>query len=92
MKQLTIKKQSFTEWFFKSGSDQEQEWELENMGRRVMESLYDDENDSVTITIQELFDEVNTDIIPMKFTEEFMDIENDDEIGKVFPEYELKLI
>ena len=87
MKTLEIKTIDFIDWYCNSGSDQEQKEIALSIGNRVINSLL---YGSVTITPQELFDECNTDIIPLNIVVGYE--KSDLEIGEGFSDYDVKLI
>jgi len=88
---LKIKKTNFIEWYFNSGSDQEQRSLVMEMGDRVIENLIADGNYS--ITAQDIFDECNHEIIPVNLLVGEGYEYSDQEIGDLnLPNWELILI
>lgn len=87
MKTLEIKSSDFINWYFNSGSDQEQKEIAISLGKKAIKGLL---NGKVTITPQEIFDVCNTDIIPLNLIKGYEN--SQDEIGDVFGGYPVKLI
>lgn len=78
MKKLHITKQNFLNWWFESGSDQEQESNEIDLGKRVIEKLLSGED--FFYSIEDAFNECETSCIPLSYLEEF-DEDNDLEVG-----------
>ena len=89
MKKLKIKTQNFLNWYFKSGSDQEQDSIAQSLGESIIDVLLSGEK-NVTTTGQEFLDQCNTDIIPLDIVEGFENSRG--EIGEKFLDYEVELI
>lgn len=86
-----IKAGNFLNWYFCSGSDQEQEDAANSIGNRAIESLIN--SGQFNITVDELFNECNKDAILLSFIEGFDNEENDCiELGDFTEGYELILI
>ena len=79
MKVLKITEFDFINWYFNSGSDQEQEEMATSLGNRIIDGLLDG---AVTITPQDILDECNQDIIPLNIVENYDG--NEQEIGEIF--------
>lgn len=84
----TIKKSNFIHWMFNTGYDQDMEEQVKSLGERALETLIKGED--VTVTVEELWDECNTEIIHASLFEEFSD-DDELEIGEheEVTEYEL---
>lgn len=63
MTTLEIKTKDFINWYFCSGSDQEQEELAKDLGNNVIESLLHD--GTCTTSVEQFLDECNVDLIPM---------------------------
>lgn len=88
---LKIKTQNFVEWYFNSGSDQEQDQIRQELGNLVSGILL--LNERFTIAPRDLLDNVNTDIIPMHLVEGFKDTDMEIEIGDLnLNNYEIQLV
>lgn len=88
---LKIKTQNFVEWYFNSGSDQEQDQIRQELGNLVSGTLL--LNERFTIAPRDLLDNVNTDIIPMHLVEGFKDTDMEIEIGDLnLNNYEIQLV
>lgn len=87
MKTLKIKSADFINWYFNSGSDQEQKEMIMSVGKVVSQGLLKGE---VTITPQEIFDVCSTDIIPLNLVKGYENSKG--EIGDVFDKFEVVLI
>jgi len=66
---LKIKKSSFVDWYFNTGSDQEQELCLNELGRQALEEMV--EGNDATITIEAIWDACEKTMIQMMFFEGF---------------------
>jgi len=89
MKKLKIKTQNFLNWYFKSGSDQEQDSIAQSLGESIIDVLLSGEKNVTTIG-QEFLDQCNIDIIPLNIVEGYENSEG--EIGETFVDYEVELI
>ena len=88
---LKIKTQNFVEWYFNSGSDQEQDQIRQELGNLVSGTLL--LNERFTIAPRDLLDNVNTDAIPMHLVEGFKDTDMGIEIGDLnLNNYEIQLV
>ena len=88
---LKIKTQNFVEWYFNSGSDQEQDEIRQELGNLVSGTLL--LNERFSIAPRDLLDNVNTDIIPMHLVEGFKDTDMEIEIGDLnLNNYEIQLV
>lgn len=88
---LKIKTQNFVEWYFNSGSDQEQEQIRQELGNLVSGTLL--LNERFSIAPRDLLDNVNTDLIPMHLVEGFKDADMGIEIGDLdLNNYEIQLV
>jgi len=76
---LKIKTTSFLNWYFNSGNDQEQQSIRQEIGHLAVSSLLCE--GSSTITAQEIFDQVNIDVIPVNLIEGLEKTSTDIEIG-----------
>lgn len=85
----TIKKSNFINWMFNTGYDDEIESVKLSLAERVIEKL--EEGKDATVTVQELWDECNKEIITCMYFEEYSD-DNTDEIGEYENIVELELI
>lgn len=94
MRELKIKIEDFINWYFNSGSDQDQEGMALDLGRSVIERLLEG---NVTITPQGLLDECEPTIIPLNIVEGFEDDDTFDEIedaiadGRISKDFEIEL-
>ena len=87
MKTLEIKTIDFIDWYFNSGSDQEQKEIIFSLGKKAVKGLLEG---SITILPQDILDECNTDFMPLNLV---VGYENSDlEIEDAFSDYEVKLI
>jgi hypothetical protein len=87
MKTLEIKTIDFIDWYFNSGSDQEQKEIIFSLGKKAVNGLL---QGSITILPQDILDECNIDFIPLNLV---VGYENSDlEIGEGFSDYEVNLI
>jgi hypothetical protein len=78
MKTYTIKKDNFLEWYFYSGSDDEQEYTLNSFAINTINDLM--KKDNIYINVSDIFIEANKDLIPLCLIEEFKELyEYDDE-------------
>jgi hypothetical protein len=66
--QFTITKKNFIDWYFNTGSDQEQEDVRKSLGELAVESLMDGQ--PVNITASDIWESCETSIIPIDRTEE----------------------
>jgi len=89
MTKLKIKTNKFIDWYFTSGSDQEQESLATELGNSIIESLRSGDKKVIT-TSQYFFDVCNTDIIPVRLVDGYDN--TDAEIGELFGSYEIELI
>lgn len=87
MTTLKIETNDFLDWYYNSGSDQEQGEIALDLGRRIIEGLYEG---GVTITPELILEECHQDVIPLHLVEGYETF--DEEIGDVFTEYEVVLI
>ena len=85
----TIKKSYFIQWMFESGYDDEIESTKLSLADRVLKTLL--EGKDATVTVEELWEECNKEIITCLYFEEFSD-DNTDEIGLYENITEYKLI
>ena len=83
-----IKKSNFIHWMFNSGYDQEIEGMKKDLAEKILPTLL--EGKDVTVSIQELWDECNKEIITCLYFEEYSN-DNTDSIGEYenVTEYEL---
>lgn len=94
MRKLKIKSEDFIDWYFNSGSDQDQESMVLELGISVIERLLEG---NVTITPQDLLDECEPTIIPLNIVEGFEDDDTFDEIedaiadGRISKDFEIEL-
>ena len=77
MKTLKIKTEEFIDWYFNSGSDQEQESTLKELGRSIAEQLTEGK---VTITPQTLLDQCDYGMIRLNLIEGFRDADPELEV------------
>ena len=89
MKTYTITKKNFLEWWFNTGSDQEQKANKEDLGARAVERLLSGED--FFYSVYDAFNECETDCIPLRYLEEFDD-DNDLEVMDLDYECEITLI
>ena len=82
---VRITKESFLNWYFESGSDQEQDDTVKHMGNLAKKHLL---GAKPLPTAQDLFDEVDITAIPQYYFEGF-DLGDTDEIGDSYSEYKL---
>jgi hypothetical protein len=75
----TIKKSNFIHWMFNTGYDQDMKEQVTSLGYGVLETLITGKD--VTVTVEELWDKCNTEIITCMYFEEYSD-DNYDEIGE----------
>ena len=87
MKTLEIKTIDFIDWYFNSGSDQEQKDIIFSLGKKAVKGLL---QGSITILPQDILDECNTDFIPLNLVVGYE--KSDLDIGDVFGSYPIKLI
>jgi len=78
MKVLKIKKADFINWYFFSGSDQEQEDTQLDLGNTIAEQLMDGD---VTISPQEFLDQCEDTVIPLGIIQGMEDEDPYTEIG-----------
>ena len=92
MKQLTIKKQRFLEWYFESGQNSENEELKLHLADIIINLLF--ESGKVVFTVEELFEMCNKEAIRAYFTEEFayQTDEYDVELSDLGFEYKIDLI
>ena len=90
MTKYTITKQNFLDWWFKSGSDQEQTANETDLGERVIERLLSGED--FFYSVDDAFNECETEAIPIKYLEEFDDDGSDVEVGELEENCEVNLI
>lgn len=91
MKTYTITKQNFLNWWFKSGSDQEQEANKIDLGERVIERLLSGED--FFYSIEDAFNECEISCIPIMLLEEFKEDGYDElEVGDLGYTCEINLI
>ena len=86
---FTINKKTFLNWAFNSGSDQEREFSINQLGEMIFQLLL--EQNSVTITTEDLFSEALTDSIPLALFEEYHN-DSAGELGDLKVKYNIKLI
>lgn len=85
----TIKKEEFINWYFETGSDDEQEGLKIDLADSVINGFLNNK----PFTLQDLFDEIDHEIIPLEYIEEFEVSEDDDRtLGDLDDDFELKLI
>jgi len=71
----------FLDWYFNTGSDQEIQETIFEIGRKIEEKLIDPEFEGkATITAQELWDECNHDAIPHYYFEDNLTNKDLDEV------------
>ena len=94
-KELRIKTSDFINWMFNTGADQDQEREVLDLGRRVIEQLM---KGDVTITPQDILDQCEPLVIPLVIVEGFEDTMSFDEIedaiedGRISKDFEIRLV
>lgn len=71
MNTYTIKKDNFLEWYFYSGSHDEQEDTLNSFAINIINDLM--KKDIIYINVSDIFIEANKDLIPLCLIEEFKD-------------------
>ena len=89
MTTLKIKTNKFIDWYFTSGSDQEQESLATELGNSIIESLLSGDKKVIT-TAQGFLDVCNTDIIPVRLVDGYDN--TDAEIGEFIGVYKIELI
>lgn len=89
MKKYRITKENFLDYYFNTGSDQEQEGIKKDLGGDIAEQLL--ESGEFTITAQDLFDSCEHSGISFSFIEGY-DSTDDDELGDIEGDWELELI
>ena len=89
MKTYTITKENYINWFFNSGSDQEQEATRKDLGDRLVERLLSGED--FFYSVDDAFNEVDVEVIPLSYLEEFND-DDDREVGDLEEIIDLILI
>jgi hypothetical protein len=95
MKTLKIKTSEFIDWYFNSGSDQEQESTLKELGRSIAEQLTEGK---VTITPQSLLDRCDWGMIRLNIIEGFEDADSESELydaystGDISKNFKIELI
>ena len=77
MKTLKIKTEDFIDWYFNSGSDQEQESTLMELGRSIAEQLTEGK---VTITPETLLEQCDYGMIRLNLIEGFEDSDSEFEL------------
>tara|TARA_R110001606_G_scaffold4723_4_gene22417 strand:+ start:716 stop:1078 length:363 start_codon:yes stop_codon:yes gene_type:complete len=87
MKKFKITGKNFLSWYFNSGSDQEQEAMLRDLGSRALEEL--EAGNKCTVTTRNLFEETEHGAIRMYFCE---GPEEDGELMDIEGGFELELI
>lgn len=70
---LEIKTKDFINWYFCSGSDQEQEELAKDLGNSVIDILLDE--GTCTTSVKQFLDECNIDIIPMNIIQGYEDVD-----------------
>ena len=91
MKTYTITKESFLNWWFKSGSDQEQEANKIDLGERVIERLLSGED--FFYSVEDAYNECDVENIPIMYLEEFKEDGYDElEVGDLNEDCEINLI
>lgn len=83
MKILKIKKADFINWYFFSGSDQEQEETATSLGSDIAERLIDGD---VMLTPQEFLDQCEDTVIPLGIIQGMEDEDPDMEIDEACDE------
>ena len=85
---LKINTNKFIDWYFTSGSDQEQESLATELGWSIIQRLLNGDKEVVT-KAQDFIDVCNTDIIPIRLVDGYDT--RAVEIGDLFGEYKIKL-
>ncbi len=88
MKQYTITKESFINWMFNTGADQEQRQMRVDIGYKAVEKLLED--NSFTITVEDVWNSCDHCCIQVSYLEDCE--EEDGELMDLDHEYEVKLI
>jgi len=88
--QLTITYNEFWQWYFYGGDDQE----IKESKMGIAESIIDQlgKTGIASLSIQELFDNCNHDLIPVNSINETLETECDVALGELFLNYELNLV
>lgn len=89
MKTYTITKENFLNWYYNTGSDDEQESMVNDLGAMAIEHLF--RNGKFEFSVYSAFEEAEKDIIPLCFLEEFDD-SDEREVGDLQEECEIKLL
>lgn len=82
MKRFTISKDKFLVWYFEDGQDTEIAHLRKEVADNVIKQLF--EKQTATLTVRNLFEQVNQMAIKLQYLEEFKDrtdIELDSELG-----------
>jgi len=79
MIKLNIKEEVLIDWYFNTGSDQEQEDTAADLGNRVVKSLL--KGETFNFSIDDLISEINMSCIPLEYFEEADQFEEDLEVG-----------
>lgn len=81
MKTYTITKKNFLQWYFKTGADCDQKEMVYDLGKTVLDLLFN--NEDAVITTDDIFLIANLDCIPLSYLEEFKnDEDNHNEYGE----------
>jgi hypothetical protein len=92
---LKIKTYNFINWFFYTGSDQDQEREIFNLGKNIVDQLL---LGNVTITAKNILEQCETLVIPLNIIEGFENVDTFDEIedaiadGRISEDFEIELV
>ena len=92
MKIYTIKKRRFLQWYFEDGQDTEIKSLKEEVLEKLLSGLF--ENNTATVTTEDVFNNCNKGAIRLAFLEEFEADENnyDTELSDLQEEYAVILI
>jgi hypothetical protein len=92
---LKIKTYNFINWFFYTGSDQDQEKQIFDLGQNIVEQLLEGK---AIITAENILQQCETLVIPLNIIEGFENVDTFDEIedaiadGRISEEFKIKLI
>lgn len=88
MKHFTITRANFLDWYFNGSYDQDNEEIKLELAERVINLLYKSKKNAV-ITLNEIFDECNHDVIRLSELEEFNSEDIDEELNRKYSDIEL---
>lgn len=92
---LKIKSSDFINWFFNSGSDQDQKTQALGFGRSIAKRLLEG---SVTITPQDILDGCEQSAIPLSIVQGYddfwchLEIQDGIEYGRIYDDFRIELI